>query len=163
MDDLEIRPAEAADHATLVDFNIRLAWETEHKRLDSGLVGLGVMAVLTDPAKGRYFVAETRGIVVGQLMHTREWSDWRNGDLWWVQSVYIAPEVRGRGVFRRLYEHLRAEARSDGTVVGIRLYVEAHNAAAKETYRRIGLRDAGYQVMEELWSPRVPDCGRGSV
>lgn len=151
MEDLRIRPAEARDHAVLVDFNGRLAWETEQKRLDPGVVAPGVAALLADPAKGRYFVAELDGTVVGQLMHTREWSDWRNGDLWWVQSVYVAREARGRGVFRRLYEHLRAEARADGTVVGIRLYVETHNAAAQETYRRVGLKDAGYLVMEDLW------------
>ena len=151
MNDLQIRPAEPRDRAVLVEFNCRLAFETEQKQLDRATVDAGVAALLADPSKGRYFVAESGGSVVGQLMHTREWSDWRNGDLWWVQSVYIDHEARGRGVFRRLYEHLRAEARADGSIVGIRLYVETHNTAAQETYRRVGFRDAGYLVMEELW------------
>jgi GNAT superfamily N-acetyltransferase len=119
----------------------------------------GVAAALSDPTKGRYFLAELGGQVVGQIMHTYEWSDWRNGCFWLIQSVYVAREARGRGVFRQLFEHLRTLARSEPSVCGLRLYVERHNAAAQQTYRRCGLIDAGYWLMEEDFSGAVVRAG----
>lgn len=147
---IRVRPAEPADEATLVDWNCRLAQETEGKELDRALVAPGVRAVLDDPHKGRYFVAEVDGRLAGQLMHTREWSDWRNGHIWWLQSVYVAAEHRQGGVFRALFEHLAAAAAADPEVVALRLYCEDHNAAALATYKRLGMQDAGYRVLERL-------------
>lgn len=151
MSEFEVRAARPGDRETIVEFNCRLAEETEDVRLDRDTVAAGVAAVLADASRGRYFLACRDDRPVGQLMHTREWSDWRNGDLWWLQSVYVAPEVRRQGVFRLLYEHALAEARSEPGVVGVRLYVERHNASAQDAYRRLGMRDAGYLVMEQLF------------
>lgn len=153
----EVRAAVPADEAAIVDFNCRLAWETEHKQLDHATVTLGVRAALADQHKARYFVATVDGAVVGQMMHTREWSDWRNGDFWWLQSVYVLPEYRGRGVFRLLFEHVRQLAQTTPHVVGLRLYVEQDNSAAQAVYQRLGLLAAGYRVLE------LPLCGCESL
>ena len=145
------RDARLSDAATIIDFNIRLAEETEGLRLDPLTLGVGVQALLMDPNKGRYFVAEVNGDVVGQIMHTREWSDWRNGDLWWIQSVYVDPAYRGKGVFRKLMEHVRTLAQRTPSVVGLRLYVERENEAAQRAYDRLGMKAANYGVMESIW------------
>jgi ribosomal protein S18 acetylase RimI-like enzyme len=139
-----------ADAATLADFNARMALETEGLTLRPDVIGPGVVAALADDAKAIYFVAEVDGRVVGQLMVTHEWSDWRNGDIWWVQSVYVHPDHRRRGLFRALYEHARRAAREVGAV-GIRLYVEEGNAAAQSVYHRLGMAMTHYKVMEEVW------------
>lgn len=146
---IRVRPARPEDEAVIVEWNTRLARETEGKELDPTRIVPGVRAVLADPHKGRYFVAERAdGELVGQLMHTMEWSDWRNGQIWWLQSVYVPAAHRGAGVFRALYEHLEQAALSDPEVVALRLYVENHNEAAMATYRRLGMQDAGYCVLE---------------
>ncbi len=147
---MEIRLATPDDLECIVDYNMRLASETEDKHLDRDTLRQGVLALLKDPTKGRYFVAVHERKVIGQLMHTREWSDWRNGDIWWLQSVYIAEPFRRKGVFRKLFEHLRNEAQSSSDVVGVRLYVEVKNLAAQETYANMGLIQPGYFVMENL-------------
>jgi ribosomal protein S18 acetylase RimI-like enzyme len=158
---IEIRGATPEDLEWIVEYNLRLASETENKRLDRETLRKGVLALLQDPTKGRYFVAVHDQQVIGQLMHTREWSDWRNGDIWWLQSVYIAEAYRRRGVFRRLYEHLWNEAQSRSDVVGVRLYVEVENLAAQETYRDMGLCQPGYFVMENLSkSPAVQSIAK---
>ena len=146
-----IRPATHADLETIVDFNVRLAAETEDTDLDRDTVRRGVRALLDDAARGAYYVAST-GDVVGQMMHTREWSDWRNGDIWWIQSVYVHPGHRRQGVCRALYEHLRARAESDPAVVGLRLYVERENARAQGAYAALGMRPGGYLVMQDLFA-----------
>ncbi|MEX0718708.1 MAG: GNAT family N-acetyltransferase [Planctomycetaceae bacterium] len=151
MSEFVVRAARLDDREAIVEFNCRLAEETEDLRLDRDTVSAGVAAVLADASRGRYFVACRNDRPVGQLMHTREWSDWRNGDLWWLQSVYVATEFRRRGVFRLLYEHALAEARREPGVVGVRLYVERHNARAHDAYRRLGMRETGYFVMEDLF------------
>jgi GNAT superfamily N-acetyltransferase len=133
--------------------------ETEHRRLSPDIVRAGVSAALADPAKGRYFVAELAGQVVGQIMHTYEWSDWRNGCFWWIQSVYVVPSARGQGVFRRLFDHLRTLARAEPGVCGLRLYVERDNSRAQKTYRQCGLMDPGYFVMEDDFSGAVAQVG----
>ena len=148
---MNVRPATLNDLPTIVEFNRRLARETESITLSVDVLTLGVRAALLDPAKARYFVAEIEGRVVGQIMHTREWSDWRNGNILWLQSVYVHEDFRRIGVFRRLVEHLRAEAQSSPDVVGIRLYVEEHNDRAAVTYDRLGLPAAGYVVREQIW------------
>lgn len=151
---LLIRPASAADAAAIVEFNCRLAAETEHKQLDRPTVVQGVAAALADPSRARYYVACRDGRPVGQLMHTWEWSDWRNGYFWWLQSVYVEPPERGRGVFRALFSHVRDLAASDPEVIGLRLYVEQENAAAQAVYARLGLGSTGYLVLEQM-APQV--------
>ena len=148
---MHIRSATLEDLPTIVEFNRRLALETEAITLSVEILTPGVRAALRDPAKARYFVAEIEGQVVGQLMHTREWSDWRNGDIWWLQSVYVDEPFRRAGVFRALVEYLRQEAQVSPDVVGLRLYVEEHNDRAAATYDRLGLPAAGYVVREQIW------------
>lgn len=133
-----IRPAAPGDLDTIVEFNRLLAWESEGKALDVATVRQGVAALLADPARGRYFVAELDAQVVGQVSLTWEWSDWRNGWWWWLQSVYVRAEARRRGVFRALCEHVAELARADPTVYGLRLYVERDNHAARACYERQG-------------------------
>jgi GNAT superfamily N-acetyltransferase len=145
---ITVRPATPADVDTLVAGNIAMALEAEHKRLDPETVQLGVKAVFHEPARGRYFVAEIGGKVVGQAMYTYEWSDWRNGTFWWLQSVYVAPVARRTGVFREIYGCIERLARDTPGVCGLRLYVEFDNERAQQTYVRCGMVDAGYQVME---------------
>jgi ribosomal protein S18 acetylase RimI-like enzyme len=162
-----VRRALLEDGPTIVEFNCRLAEESEGKRLDRSRIVPGVDAVLSNPRKGRYFVAlcddestvpatdardaKSNGArIVGQLMHTFEWSDWRNGEIWWLQSVYVVPEFRRQGVFRALFDHLRHEAASDPGVVGLRLYVEEQNRRAQATYESLGMTSGGYFVMEQM-------------
>jgi len=142
-----IRPAQPEDLATIADFNVRLAQESEGLPLDPATVHSGVEALLLDPSKGVYVVAESGGRLVGQLMLTIEWSDWRNGPIYWLQSVYVVADVRGSGVFRALWERALEIARGNGARA-VRLYVEEHNTSAQEVYRRIGMRDSGYRVFE---------------
>ena len=153
MNEFRVRRATHDDLPVLVDFNDRLAEETESKQLDLDTLRSGIAALLSDPQKGRYFVACQEETVVGQAMHTWEWSDWRNGQIWWLQSVYIAPEFRQQGVFRLLFKHLLSKAESDPNVVGLRLYVENENAPAQATYERLGLLPTSYSVMECLFQP----------
>jgi GNAT superfamily N-acetyltransferase len=144
-----IRAATSADAPVICEFNRLMALETEGKELERDLLARGVLAMLTDKEKGRYYVAEEAGHVVGQLAVTCEWSDWRAGWFWWVQSVYVAASARRRGVFRQLLTHLQAEARRAADVIGIRLYVERENQAAQATYQSLGLTTTHYLVMEQ--------------
>jgi ribosomal protein S18 acetylase RimI-like enzyme len=143
-----IRAARPADAPVVIEFNRLLASESEGKDLDPALLTPGVEAALADRHKAIYFLAEEGGAVAGQMMITYEWSDWRNGWFWWVQSVYVRPEQRRRGVFRELFEHVRDRARQDPEVIGLRLYVDNGNQAAQETYARLGMKPAGYFVLE---------------
>ncbi len=145
---LTVRRATPDDAAVVVEFNRLLAEETEGKQLDLAVLAAGVAAGLADAHKARYFVAEEAGGVVGQLMITTEWSDWRNGWFWWVQSVYVRPEARRRGVFRALFEHVADAAQRDPAVIGIRLYVEQDNHPAQQTYERLGLTPTDYLLLE---------------
>jgi len=153
-----VRPAAPADLATVAAFNAALALETEGKRLDPATLAAGVAAVLGDPAKGHYLVADDGGTVVGQCLVTLEWSDWRNGWFWWIQSVYVAPAARRTGAFRALYRHLEAAAAARPDVIGIRLYVERDNARAQATYVSLGLTEEPYALMA-----RYPLPGRDSA
>lgn len=157
MSALRIRPAIEADAGMLADWAVAMALETEHKALDPQTVRPGVEAGIADAARARYFVAmhesllagrETVAMPVGTLMLTREWSDWRNGDWWWIQSVYVPPEHRRQGIFAALYRHVQAESQATPGVVGLRLYVERDNAAAQRTYVALGMVDAGYRIYE---------------
>jgi len=125
-----------------------MAWETERLQLDPEVLRRGVAAVLDDAGKGIYYVAEANGAVVGQLMITYEWSDWRNGNLWWIQSVFVEEKFRGQGVFRALFGHLTGLARSSDGVAGLRLYMHAENERARQTYERLGMRHSDYEVFE---------------
>lgn len=146
MTDIRIRPARRDDLDFLVDANAAMAQETEDKPLDRDLLTRGVAAVFDDPARGFYLVAERAGERAGCLLITREWSDWRCGDWWWIQSVYVLPAVRRHGVFRALYDHVDAQARATPGVVGLRLYVEWENARAQATYRALGMEQEHYQL-----------------
>lgn len=148
LDKMKIRKARLTDATILADFNSRLAWETEQLKLDAQTIQRGVRAVLKDDGKGTYFVAEIEGEVVGQLLITSEWSDWRNGNFWWIQSVYVAAEHRQAGVFRRLFEHVQILAQSRRDVCGLRLYVEKHNDRAQHTYAKLGMTKTHYEIFE---------------
>ena len=146
--DFLIRPARLTDADLIADFNACMARETEELALDAGTLVDGVRAVLADPAKGMYYVAEHKGAIIAQLLITFEWSDWRNGCFWWLQSVYVAPQHRRSGIFRSLFEHIRTQAAARPDVCGLRLYVERGNAAAIQTYERLGLGETCYEMME---------------
>ena len=158
----QIRPARWEDAEVIVRFNCALARETEGRELDLDRIGPGVRAVLRDGSKGRYRVAEKDGVVVGQLMLTFEWSDWRNGMFWWIQSVYVDPAFRGRGVFTALYRSVEGEAAASGEVCGLRLYMEHQNEPARRTYLRLGMVAAGYEVYERDFT-RVSSTGPTGV
>jgi ribosomal protein S18 acetylase RimI-like enzyme len=145
---LRIREAREADREVLVAFNHAMAAETEGLELDPGRLAAGVAALFEDPARGTYYVAEERGEIVASLMITSEWSDWRNGLFWWIQSVYVRPEARGRGVFRSMYRFVHACARAAGGVCGLRLYVEAENRGAQACYASLGMKRTSYQLWE---------------
>jgi GNAT superfamily N-acetyltransferase len=144
-----IRRATPADALVIVEFNRRLAQETEDTILDPALLAAGVAAGLADPSRALYFVAEDGGEVLGQIMITFEWSDWRNGWLWWVQSVYVRADARRRGIFRALFEHVQQAACSDPQVVGLRLYMEHANHTARQTYLRLGMKPTSYSVFQK--------------
>jgi GNAT superfamily N-acetyltransferase len=151
---LTVRSATPADVPVIVEYNRRLAEETEHKTLDPQTVAAGVAAAVADPmTKGPYFLACDAADIIGQLQVTFEWSDWRNGWFWWIQSVYVRADARGRGVFRALYQHVRSRAATAGNVIGIRLYVERDNQAAQATYSRLGMAFLPYMVLEEALAP----------
>jgi GNAT superfamily N-acetyltransferase len=144
-----IRPAEFSDRDQIVEFNFRLAEETEHRALDRSILESGVSALLRDRDKGRYYLAESdEGQVIGQMMITLEWSDWRDGWFWWLQSVYVLPECRKQGVFSALFAHVRELALAEPEVCGLRLYVDQDNSPAQSTYGSRGFHRANYAVME---------------
>ncbi|HYM09921.1 MAG TPA: GNAT family N-acetyltransferase [Bryobacterales bacterium] len=151
-----IRAASPSDAGIIAGYNAALAVETEHIELDRDRLLAGVRAVLADSSKGFYTVAEDAGQVVGQMLITFEWSDWRNGVFWWVQSVYVHRDYRGRGVFKQIYRHVEAKAKAGGGVCGLRLYVEKQNAAAKQTYQRLGMVKTPYDVYEVDFVIRRP-------
>jgi len=147
--EVKVRFATLDDLDTLVRFNAAIAQETEGRRLDPERLRQGTRAVLESSERGYYLVAERDAAVVGQLFVTYEWSDWRNGMFWWIQSVYVEPSVRGRGVYRALHEHVLRDARARGDVCGLRLYVEKENEAAQEAYTRLGMTMTPYRVYEQ--------------
>jgi GNAT superfamily N-acetyltransferase len=146
------REATPADAETIVEFQIRMASETEDVDLDRDTCRRGVDAVFEQPSRGRYFVAEKDGTIVGSTLITYEWSDWRNGLVWWIQSVYVSPEHRRQGVYAGLYQHVRGLVEADPNLCGIRLYVDTRNARAQEVYSRLGMNGDHYRVFE--WMKR---------
>ena len=148
-DEISVRMGQMRDIAALADFNIAMARETEDKELSHGRVSGGVNTVMQDPAHGFYVVAEKAEGIAGSLMVTREWSDWRNGEFWWIQSVYVRPELRRQGIYRKLYEFVQAKALEQGNVCGFRLYVERGNTVAQRTYRNLGMVETVYRIYEQ--------------
>jgi len=150
--DVLVRRATPADAEAITDGNLAMAWETERRRLARETVRAGVERALADERKGVYFVAESEGGVVGQLMVTLEWSDWRDGWFWWVQSVYVRADRRGAGVYAALEDHVLRTATADPEVRGLRLYVEAENELARRVYARRGWDETTYRLYERDWS-----------
>lgn len=152
MNTLIIRPATLSDLPALVAASCALAADTEGRRLAEPVVRRGTQRVLADPHLGRYYVAETAGEVVGQLLITYEVSDWRDGVFWWIQSVYVRPMARKMGVYRALHEYVERAARQTTGVCGLRLYVDRGNTRAQAVYRQVGMRETDYALYELDWS-----------
>lgn len=150
---VHLRPARREDQALLVAFNQSLARDSEDTSLDPMRIGPGVEAVLADAAKGEYRVAEVDGVPVGCLMVTREWSDWRNGWIWWIQSVYVDGSARRKGVYRALHDDVLARARAAGDVCGVRLYVEQENSGAQAVYAACGMAPSRYRLFSQDVQP----------
>jgi GNAT superfamily N-acetyltransferase len=148
LNQITVRLATPGDVEFLVRGNAQMALETEGRSLDVDRLRRGAQAVFDDLARGFYLIAEIEDLPVGQMMITYEWSDWRNGVFWWIQSVYTVPERRRRGVFRALYTQAEALARQQSCVCGLRLYVDIHNRGAQETYRRCGMQETAYRMFE---------------
>ena len=148
MGEMKIRNATTEDTTTIAAFNLAMARETEHKSLPKALVTAGVRQMLSRPDLGFYLVAESAGDVVGCLGVTFEWSDWRNGLFWWIQSVFVDPAHRRGGVFRGLYEHVIDMATNQASVCGVRLYVEKDNVTAQKTYAHLGMAETDYRLFE---------------
>ena len=144
---MQIRPATPDDVAWIAAANRALARETEDLVLDAEIVTHAVSEVLRDPTRGSYLLAESEEHLIGQLLITREWSDWRNGWYWWIQSVYVAPAMRRRGVYRELHAHVLAESRAAGALA-LKLYVDHDNERARTTYRSLGMKLARYDIFE---------------
>ena len=153
LDRLIVRPARMEDVDMLVTFSAAMALETESRRLDMDRLRRGTQRVFDSPTRGFYVVAElpqeSSPGVIGQLLVTYEWSDWRDATFWWIQSLYVHPDWRRRGVYRRMHEYIRQQARSRSDVCGLRLYVEAGNTGAQAAYRQTGLFPSSYRIIEE--------------
>ena len=147
---MHLRLATPADAAVLTEFNSAMALETERKDLLPDVISAGVHGLLGSAAAGFYVVAEEDDRILGSLLITKEWSDWRNGSFWWIQSVYVRPEWRRKGVYKRLYRHVQELAAQDPAVCGFRLYVERENRLAQDTYRALGMEETRYLVFEQL-------------
>jgi ribosomal protein S18 acetylase RimI-like enzyme len=149
MQKLFIREARIIDAEKIIAFQKKMATETENMKLEHDTIHQGVHAVFADPHKGVYYVAEYNNEVIGSLLITYEWSDWRNSFVWWIQSVYILPGYRRKGYFKEMYLHVRETALQNG-VAGLRLYVEKDNAAAQKTYEALGMSGDHYRMYEWL-------------
>ena len=148
VENVSYRAAQPSDREVIVGFQIAMARETEDVTLDRDICTRGVAAVFADPSLGRYLVAESGGRIVASLLLTYEWSDWRNGMVWWIQSVYVIPAMRGHRVYAGLYDHVKRLAESDDAIRGIRLYVDRRNTRAQQVYTRLGMNGEHYQVFE---------------
>jgi ribosomal protein S18 acetylase RimI-like enzyme len=150
MNNIQIRCAQLLDKKVIADFNAAMALETEAKVLIPAVIEAGVSALIENPERGFYLVAESQGTVAGCLLITFEWSDWRNAQFWWIQSVYVHPDYRGQGVYKSLYSAVRDMAHQQPGVCGFRLYVEKENQRAQQTYSALGMERTHYQIYEEL-------------
>lgn len=145
---ISIQPADRSDAATIVEFQLKMALETEDLTLDPKIVKQGVEAIFADAGKGTYYVAKEQGYVIACLLTTPEWSEWRNGTVLWIQSVYVRPSHRGRGVFGRLYAHVKSLVHENPGLRGIRLYVDNRNRDAQKVYEALGMNNEHYQLFE---------------
>jgi len=159
---ITITCAAPVDTAVIARFNEAMAWETEHRRLHGPTVLAGTRALMERSEFGRYFLAKIDGRAVGQAMVTYEWSDWRNGVIWWLQSVYVSPEYRRRGVFTTILKHIEHAARASEDAVGLRLYVETENEPAMATYKKLNFTPSGHVVYEMDWSG-LEGVGSGNI
>ena len=146
--DILVRKADGSDISTLIEYNRALADETENISLETGVLRLGIKKAL-DLKGCHYFVAELDGKIVGQTMITSEWSDWRNGGMWWMQSVYVHPDYRKRGVFQSIFKYIETLAANDPEVKALRLYVMQDNHTGQSAYRNLGMKNSGYVVYEK--------------
>jgi ribosomal protein S18 acetylase RimI-like enzyme len=150
MENITIRKALTEDAYLIIDFNIRMAFETEGLELSKEKITNGVINLMNNPGLGFYIVAECNGKIAGSLMVTTEWSDWRNGLFWWIQSVYVLPEFRRMGIYRAMYEHVKELAQGRPEICGYRLYVERNNKIAQTTYEKLGMEETHYLLYEEI-------------
>ena len=144
-----IRKANLKDASVIIDFQQKMAWETEQINLADETISNGVHGVFNSPSRGQYYVAESNGTIIASLLITYEWSDWRNADVWWFQSVYVLKEYRRKGIFREMYSFIRNEAEKNG-IAGLRLYVESNNTPARKTYEALGMSSEHYTMYEWL-------------
>ena len=149
--DMMIRTAVQTDIDSIAAFNIAMAKETENKVLEPAVIQQGVTNLFSNSRYGFYVVAETNRMVIASLMITYEWSDWRNGVFWWVQSLYVLPEYRRKGIFTKMYKWIREQAQNSMGVCGVRLYVEQDNMTAQKTYQTLGLERTTYGVFEDIF------------
>jgi len=148
---IEVRPATPNDSKYIIDFQQKMALETENVQLDTAVLALGLKRLFEDPARGSYYVAADNAQVIGCMMITYEWSEWRCGNVLWIQSVYIVPSYRGKGVFKKMYEYIKGMITPGSGYTGIRLYVDKTNLAAQKVYEKLGMNGDHYQVYE--WMP----------
>ena len=147
---IRVRKSTAEDVSILIDFQQRLAWESEAIKLDPEVLRKGMLSLFTDLSKGLYYVAVDNSEIVGCHMITYEWSDWRNGMVWWLQSVYVKESHRKSGVFRKMYENIIEQINNDPGVLGLRLYVDKSNAKAQQVYAAMGMDGNHYTVFEKM-------------
>jgi len=147
---IEICKGKLSDSESIVELQVRMAWETEGLELDKTVVSRGVQGVFQEPVRGSYWVAEEKGRVVGVLLAIPEWSDWRNGTVLWIHSLYVIPEVRGKGVFKKMYLNLEKQVEQSPELVGIRLYVDKRNKSAQKVYEKLGMNKHHYELYEWL-------------
>jgi len=145
---ISIREAVKEDANTIMDFQKSMAWETEKVKLDPGILKMGVEAIFEDPSKGTYYVTESEGVVIGSFLITSEWSDWRNGEILWFQSVYVIPEQRRKNAFRAMYDHIKNQVQNSDKYSGIRLYVDKTNHRAQKVYQNMGMINHHYELFE---------------
>ena len=150
-----IRQAQLKDTTSLSEFNQNMALETEGIELIPEVITEGVKSMINNPHRGFYLVAEEEGKIQASLMVTTEWSDWRNGLFWWIQSVYVKPDYRRQGLYRQLYARVKSLAEAETDVCGFRLYVEQENTRAQETYKALGMEETHYKIFEELTSVTI--------
>ena len=146
---ITIRKAKPEDAPIIIDFQQKMAWETEQLILVDEKISIGVYGVFEDPSRGQYYIAESVGTIIASLLITYEWSDWRNTNVWWFQSVYVLPEFRRTGVFRNMYSFIKDEA-DKNNIAGLRLYVESNNLRARKTYEALGMNSQHYAMYEWL-------------
>jgi GNAT superfamily N-acetyltransferase len=144
---ISVRKANPSDVSSIIDFQLKMAWETENLKLVPEIVTKGVIAVFHDQSRGQYFVAESDSRVVASLLITYEWSDWRNCNVWWFQSVFVVPEFRRKGIFRKMYNYIKQLA-DEQDIAGLRLYVETRNSRAQKTYEALGMNSGHYAFYE---------------